>query len=72
MKELLRKGTNGALLKVCDSATKFELVSAWNYDEKSNSWGQGHYFTLWFDEITEGNKTKLFEKANQHFEENYL
>ena len=72
MKELLRVGRRGALLKVCDTPKKYELVSAYSYDEKSNSWGQGHYFTLWFGDVTEENKAKLFERANQHFEENYL
>lgn len=72
MKELILKGRNGALLKVCDTPTKYELVSAWCYNEETMSWGQGHYFTLWYDEITEENKEKLFEKAKKHFVENYL
>lgn len=72
MKELLLKGTKGALLKVCDTPTKYELVSAWNYDEKTMSWGQGHYFTLWYNDITEENKARLFEQAKAHFVENYL
>lgn len=72
MRELILKGTNGALLKVCDTPTKYELVSAWNYDEASQSWSQGHYFTLWYNDITEENKEKLFEKAKKHFVENYL
>lgn len=72
MAELLLKGKNGALLKVCDTPKKYELVSAWCYDEKSNSWGQGHYFTLWNNEITEDNKKELYEKAKKHFVENYL
>lgn len=72
MKELIAKGKNGALLKVCDKETKYELVSAWNYDEKTESWGQGHYFTLWYGEITEENKKKLMDEAMKHFTKHYL
>ena len=72
MPKLLVEGKNGAMLLVCDTPTKYEIVSAWCYDKKSNSWGQGHYFTLWYDEITEDNKKELFKKAYRHFEENYL
>lgn len=72
MAELILKGRRGALLKVCDTPTKYELVSAFDYDEKSNCWGQGHYFTLWYNDITEENKDKLFERAKKHFVENYL
>lgn len=72
MKELILKGRNGALLKVCDTPTKYELVSAWCYNEETMSWGQGHYFTLWYNDITEENKKELFEKAKKHFIENYL
>lgn len=72
MKELIAKGSEGALLKVCDNSTKYELVSAWGYDEKTESWGQGHYFTLWGGEITEENKKELMNKAMKHFTENYL
>lgn len=72
MKELIAKGKNGALLKVCDNETKYELVSAWNYDEKTESWGQGHYFTLWYGEITEENKKKLMDEAMKHFTKHYL
>ena len=64
MKKLLLKGTTGALLEVCDTPTKYELVSAWG-------WMQGHYFTLWYD-ITEENKAKLYERAKKHFIEHYL
>lgn len=72
MKELLRKGRNGALLKVCDNETKYELVSAFGYDEATQSWSQGHYFTLWYGEITEANKEKLYTEANKHFEKHYM
>lgn len=72
MKELIAKGKNGALLKVCDNETKYELVSAWNYDEKTESWSQGHYFTLWYGEITEENKKKLMDEAMKHFTKHYL
>lgn len=68
---LLKEGKNGALLVVCDTATKYEIVSAWGYDKESDSWGQGHYFTLWYDEITEENKAKLLEKATKHFVKHY-
>lgn len=70
--ELIVKGRRGALLKVCDTPTKYELVSAFDYNEKLNCWSQGHYFTLWYNEITEENKQKLFESAKKHFVENYL
>lgn len=70
-KELLLEGRHGALLKVCDTETKYELVSAFAFDKKSMSWGQGHYFTLWYGDITEENKKALFEKAHKHFLENY-
>lgn len=69
--KLLLKGTSGALLEY-ESPTKYELVSAWGYDEKSNSWGQGHYFTLWYGDITKENKTKLLNEAIKHFAKNYL
>ena len=72
MKELILKGEKGALLKVCDTSSKYELVSAYDYDEKSMTWGQGHYFTLWFSEITEENKNTLLLEAKKHFIENYL
>ena len=72
MRELLLKGTNGALLLVCDTPTKYELVSAWGYDEESQSWAQGHYFTLWGGDINEENKIALYKKAKRHFIENYL
>ena len=72
MRELITKGTKGALLKVCDTPTKYELVSCWNFDEETMSWGQGHYFTLWGNQITEENKKELLEKAKKHFTENYL
>lgn len=69
--KLLIKGTSGALLEY-ESPTKYELVSAWCYDEKTNSWGQGHYFTLWYNDITEKNKAELKRKAINHFKKNYL
>lgn len=69
--KLLLKGTSGALLEY-ESPTKYELVSAWNYDERDNSWGQGHYFTLMYGQITEENKEKLKKKAIAHFKKNYL
>lgn len=69
--KLLLKGTNGALLEY-ESTTKYELISAWNYDERDNSWGQGHYFTLWYGDITEENKAKLLKEATKHFTKNYL
>ena len=72
MRKVLLKGTTGALLLICDTANKYELVSAWGYNEESESWVQGHYFTLWYGDITEANKTALFEKAKKHFIENYL
>lgn len=72
MRKLIAKGTNGALLVVCDTPTKYEIVSCWCYNEETESWGQGHYFTLWHDEITEENKKALMEKAKKHFAENYL
>lgn len=72
MKELLLKGKSGALLKVCDTPLKYELVSAWGYDEATESWAQGHYFTLWNGEITAEKKAKLYEKAKKHFVEHYL
>lgn len=68
--KLLLKGTSGALLEY-ESPTKYELVSAWGYDEKSNSWGQGHYFTL-FGGATAEEKEKLKKKAIAHFKKNYL
>lgn len=71
-KKLIAKGSNGALLVVCDTPTKYEIVSCWCYNEETESWGQGHYFTLWYDEITEENKKALMEKAKKHFVENYL
>ena len=71
MKELIIEGKNGALLKVCDTEKKYELVSAWSYDRNTNSWGQGHYFTLWYKEITPENKAKLLIEATKHFLENY-
>ena len=72
MKKLLLKGESGALLEVCNTSTKYELVSAWGYDETTESWTQGHYFTLWNGDITEENKAKLYEKAKKHFIEHYL
>ena len=72
MKKLLLKGENGALLEVCNTSTKYELVSAWGYDEATESWEQGHYFTLWNEDITEENKKKLYERAKKHFIEHYL
>lgn len=71
-KKILLKSEKGALLKVCDTPEKYELVSAWGYDEKSQTWCQGHYFTLWHNEITEENKKELYKKAKKHFVENYL
>ena len=53
MKKLLLKGESGALLEVCNTSTKYELVSAWGYNEATESWAQGHYFTLWNGDITE-------------------
>lgn len=70
--EVLRLGKEGALVKTCDTSTKYELVSAWGYNLKTETWAQGHYFTLWYDEITEENKEKLYEEANKHFEKHYL
>lgn len=72
MKKLLLKGTTGALLEVCNTLTKYELVSAWVYDEESQSWAQGHYFTLWNGDITKENKKKLYKRAKKHFIEHYL
>ena len=72
MKKLLLKGESGALLEVCNTSTKYEIVSAWGYDEITESWAQGHYFTLWNRDITEENKAKLYEKAKKHFIEHYL
>lgn len=69
--KLLVKGTSGALLEY-ESENKYELVSAWGYDEKSNTWGQGHYFTLWKGHITEEAKADLRREALKHFERNYL
>ena len=71
MKKLLLKGTTGALLEVCNTSTKYEIVSACGYDEATESWVQGHYFTLWHG-ITEESKAKLYEKAKKHFIEHYL
>ena len=70
MRELLIEGKNGALLKVCDNERKYELVSCWSYDKETQSWGQGHYFTLWHD-ITPENKAKLLIEATKHFLQNY-
>ena len=72
MKKILLKGTTGALLEVCNTSTKYELVSAWGYDETTGDWAQGHYFTLWNGNITEENKKKLYESAKKHFIEHYL
>lgn len=69
--KLLLKGTRGALLEY-ESENKYELISAWGYDEKDGSWGAGHYFTLWKGHITEENKKKLLGEAVDHFRRNYL
>lgn len=71
MAKLLKLGRTGALLEVCNNNTKYELVSAYGYDQNTNSWQQGHYFTLWYGEATEENKKKLMEKAEKHFNKNY-
>lgn len=70
MRELLREGRNGALLVVCDTPNKYEIVSCWNYNPTTESWGQGHYFTSW--KPTEEEKKRVFEEATKHFEQNYL
>ena len=72
--ELLRLGKEGALVKTFDTPSKYELASVYNYkfNTSSGTWAQGHYFTLWYDGITEENKKKLYEEANKHFEEHYL
>ena len=68
MRKILEVGRNGALIVVCDTPNKFEVVSCWGYDEKSDSWAQGHYFTSW-----NGQKTKeaVIANARKHFEKNY-
>lgn len=70
MRELLRVGKTGALLVVCDTPNKYEIVSAWNYNPTTESWGQGHYFTSW--QPSEEEKKRVFEEATKHFEQNYL
>ena len=37
MREVLAIGRTGALIIVCDTPNKFEVVSCWGYDEKSES-----------------------------------
>ena len=71
MKKVLEIGRTGALLIVCDTKSKFEAVSCWGYDKKSESWSQGHYFTEWYNNITEESKLKCIERARKHFEKNY-
>ena len=67
---ILKQGFHDAIILRCDTDNKYEIVVAYAYDEKSQSWGQGHYFTLWFKDITEDNKKALKEKAFQFWKEN--
>lgn len=77
MKEILtvdktKDGTKVAIVKVADSDSKYELCVAWCFNEETCSWGQGHYFTLWYDEITPMNKINLLTKASQYYSKEYL
>ena len=69
--ELARERAD-VIRKYGDTPNKYELVSAWCFNEETMSWGQGHYFTLWGINITEESKAELMEKAMKHFKENYL
>lgn len=68
MREVLAMGRTGALLIVCDTPSKFEIVSCWGYDAKSESWAQGHYFTSWNGDKT---KAEVIAEATEHFNANY-
>lgn len=61
--KIILKGEHDAIILRCDTANKYEIVVAYGYDEESQSWGQGHYFTLWYNEITEENKKALLKRA---------
>ena len=42
---LKTKGDYTLVARVRDNFTVYEYVVAWCYDEKSDSWCQGHYFS---------------------------
>lgn len=67
---ILKQGFHDAIILRCDTTSKYEIVVAYGYDEKSQEWAQGHYFTLWFNDITEDNKKALKEKTFQFWDEN--
>lgn len=70
-KKVLAVGRNGACLVVCDTENKFEVVSCWDYNEASQSWSQGHYFTEWRKPQDEKARQEVIESAMMHFKENY-
>lgn len=71
MRKVLEVGRTGALVIVADSETKFEVVSCWNFVSINECWSQGHYFTRWYDDITEESKIECIAEARKHFEKNY-
>ena len=70
MKQMIIKGKNDAIVVTHDSALTYEIVVAHNYDENSETWGQGHYFTLYGKEVTTGNKVDLLADALNFWKEN--
>lgn len=67
---ILKQGFHDAIILRYDTTSKYEIVVAYGYDEKSQTWSQGHYFTLWFGDITENNKKDLLDRAFQFWKEN--
>ena len=70
MRKILNIGATGALIIVCDTESKFEVVSAYGYDKENEYWAQGHYFTLW-GKSTEREKEQCIGQARRHFNKNY-
>lgn len=61
--KILKKGIRDAIILKYDTDQKYEIVVAYCYDDRYKTWIQGHYFTLWFDQITENKKKELLKKS---------
>lgn len=52
---------------------KFERVVAWGYNIELGCWGQGHYFTLFYDDAKDENKiSEMKSKSLSLFKNNYM
>lgn len=63
-KQIIIKGQHDAILKKQNG----EIIVAYGYDETTDTWQQGHYFTPYNGGINE--QIQLLKKALEYWEEN--